>query len=109
MATIRLQNLLKPGGGDSLNELVRQAEKMDRLTAGLKAGLAPDLAPYLVAANLRQDGTLVLIAESPAWAARLRFEMESLVAIARQAGLEVSSGRVIVSKERTAVQDRPPT
>ena len=51
-----------------------------------------------VAANIRDDGTLVVLASSSAWAARLRFESERLMAAARGSGKTVLSCSVRVGR-----------
>jgi hypothetical protein len=98
MSLLQLKNLLKSPPDSPLQRLLRQANDRQRLTERLKAGLEPGLASQLSAANLRQDGQLVLIASSPAWAARLRFESEKILELARSGGAEVRSCRVIVAK-----------
>jgi hypothetical protein len=45
----------------------------------LRQRLPADLQACLVACNVRDDGTLVVTAASPAWAARLRFESATLL------------------------------
>lgn len=62
---------------------------MDSLTSALRAALAADLAENLIAANVRDDGSLVLVCSSSAWASRLRFETDNLVRIARKTGADV--------------------
>jgi hypothetical protein len=99
MSIIRLEKLLKKGAGDALDEIVQRAQKLDELTTALRAVLPADVAQNLVAANLRDNGELVLICASSAWASRLRFESETLIAAARQAGFMVDSARVTVSQE----------
>lgn len=99
MSFKRLENLLSTGAGDSLQKLVHHAQQMDALTAALRAVLPGETARNLVAANLREDGELVLICASPAWASRLRFESENLVSAARRAGFAAQSMRVSVSQE----------
>jgi hypothetical protein len=98
MTATKLENLLKRGPGSSLDKLVQHAQKMESLTAVLKTALPSDVAEHLVAANISEDGELVLIGSSPAWASRLRFEGEALLEAARQAGETVSRCRVRVSR-----------
>ena len=43
------------------------------------------------------DGELIVIADSPAWAARLRFEGDKLLAAARDAGEQVTTVSVRVT------------
>jgi hypothetical protein len=71
---------------------------MGELTHILQSALNPELASSLKAANIREDGELVLICESSNWAARLRFESETLVNAARASGARVRSCRVTVSR-----------
>ena len=55
-------------------------------------------AGAVVAANVRENGELVVIAASPAWANRLRYEEETLLAAAREAGLNPAACRVRVTQ-----------
>ena len=88
MGLTRLEKLLEAPGGSPLRTVIRRAREMDDLTVRLRAVLDAEAAPQLVAANLREDGELVIICSSPAWAARLRFESGALLEAARAAGLE---------------------
>jgi len=108
MSIISLENLLKSTHDEPLEQLVRRAGAMERLAASLRAGLDAGLAPHLAAANLRADGELVVVAESPGWAARLRFETDRLMEIAAKTGAKVSSCRIVVAKnQRRSDQDVP--
>ena len=89
MSFSRLDNLLKTGSGKTLDKIIRRARAMEDLTSRLRSALAEELAPQLMAANLREDGELVIICESSAWAARLRYEAETLMAAARESGQAV--------------------
>lgn len=84
--------ILGPGG--ALEGLARRAAEQVGLAGQLRAGLPPALAEHLRAASLREDGTLVVLAASSAWAARLRFESAALLAAAGSLGL--APGRVEV-------------
>ena len=97
MPTEKLENLLKASQNRELGELVDRAGKIGELTAALAGGLPAELADSLVAANPRPDGTLVVIARSPAWAARLRFEEERLLEVARSHGVNAETLLVRVS------------
>lgn len=72
------------GGQGALARLAREADRRVELGEHLRAGLAPELRDAVVACNLRDDGTVVVMAASPAWAARLRYEGENLLAHCRQ-------------------------
>ena len=100
MTIIRLENLLKPGAGGTLDKIIRRAQSMDELTTALRAELSAEASQYLLAANLRDDGELVFICASSAWASRLRFESAPLIEAARKLGLTVNSCRVSVSQEK---------
>lgn len=99
MSIIRLEKLLKKGAGDGLEKIIQRAQKIEELTSALRAELPGDAAQNLVAANLREDGELVLICSSSAWASRMRFESELLVQAARRLGFMVDRARVTVSQE----------
>jgi hypothetical protein len=98
MTITKLENLLKTGAGGTLDEIIQRAQNMDKLTTALRAELPADAGPNLLAANLREDGELVLICASSAWASRLRFESDKLIAVARKAGLDVKTCRVALSQ-----------
>jgi len=77
---------------------VRRAREMGELTHVLCKGLPEDYAGAIIAANLREDGDLVVIAASSAWASRLRYETDAMLVAARKAGIEVTTCRVRVSQ-----------
>jgi hypothetical protein len=93
-----LQKLLNPSKDGSLGDVIRRAKEMGELASKLTSALPGDLASGIIAANIRDSGELVVICASPAWAARLRFESEQLMAAARQSGAEVTSCTVKVSE-----------
>lgn len=72
----------RPGG--PLAALAGRAAATASLADQLRTGLPPALGRQLRSANLREDGTLVVLAASSAWAARLRFEADALLAAARR-------------------------
>jgi hypothetical protein len=98
MTIIRLENLLKARAGSTLNKIIQRAQNMDELTTALRAELAADAGQNLLAANLREDGELVLVCASSAWASRLRFESDKLMEAARKTGRTVNSCKVTVSQ-----------
>ena len=97
MTVKRLDKLLQEGSGKPLEKLIQHAQNMDSLAARLRAVLPADLAAELSAANLRDDGELVVVCTSSAWASRLRFESECLLAVAAEGGEAVTHCRVVVS------------
>lgn len=98
MASDELKNLLNPNSGGELADIVRRAREMGELTHIVSKGLPCEYAGAIVAANLREDGDLVIIAASSAWASRLRYETDTLLAAARKAGLSPTACRVRVSQ-----------
>jgi len=98
MSITKLENLLKSPANKSLDKIIQRAQNMDSLTSALQAGLPDDLAANLIAANVRDDGNLVLVCSSPAWASRLRFEADQLIEVARKSGTDVSGCVVRVTR-----------
>jgi len=93
-----LENLLKPNEDGGLGEIISHAQQMGELVQRLQLSLPSDMAGSIRAANIRDDGELVILASSPAWAAKLRFEKELLIAGARGSGTNVTSCSVRVSR-----------
>lgn len=93
----KLENLLNSSGNKELDQIVQRAEDMVNLAQTLHSALGEEFAGAIAAANLHDDGTLVVIATSSSWAARLRFEAPAIAAIARSAGRDVSTVRVRVA------------
>ena len=75
--------------------LFRSRARLD-LADDLRKILPPDLQAALTGCNLRGDGTLVVTTDSPAWAARLRFESEALLRACRGRFPEAARVRVRV-------------
>ena len=98
MSVKSLENLLNPNDDGGLGDIVRHAREMGELVALLQSSIGADEARSVIAANIRDDGELVVLASSPAWAAKLRFEAEALMTAARQSGAEVTSCTVRVNR-----------
>ena len=98
MTNNELKNLLNPSNDGDLGQIIRRAREMGELTHVLCKALPDEYAGAIVAANLREDGDLVVIAASSAWASRLRYESDTLLAAARDAGLSPTSCRVRVTQ-----------
>jgi hypothetical protein len=97
MAEKELKNLLNPCSDGDLGSIVKRAQQLGELTDTLSGALPADFAGAIVAANVRDSGELVVIAASSAWANRLRYETDALLASARDAGLTATVCRVRVS------------
>ena len=59
-------------GNSALGGLAAAARRAGKLEQALRRALPADLRPHLRGAHLR-DATLVVLADGPAWATRLRF------------------------------------
>lgn len=97
MSANKLENLLKQNKNNDLANLVERAKSMGALTERLAAALPADFAGSIAAANIRDDGQLVVIGRTSAWAARLRFENETLINAASSTGAKISGCTVKVS------------
>jgi hypothetical protein len=91
------------GAAGGLRRLSAAAGHRLELARHLRAALDPSLRESLSSCNLRDDGTLVITAPSPAWAARLRFESAALLACCREHHPETERVRVRV----TAISQSP--
>ncbi|MDH3441544.1 MAG: DUF721 domain-containing protein [Gammaproteobacteria bacterium] len=98
MPAKKLENLLHSGASGSLEKLIRTAQDMDSLTSALRAALTSEIAENLLAANVREDGALVVICSSSAWASRIRFESDALLEASRASGFAADSLRVMVTQ-----------
>ena len=98
MSSKRLGNLLNSGADGKLGKIVGRAQEMGALTVALARVLPPDERASVVAANIRDDGELIVICRSSAWASRLRFETDTLLAAARAHGAEVKHCTIRVGR-----------
>ena len=98
MSLKKIDKLLNSKGGNALEDLVQHAQDMDDLALRVRLSLDGDMRDSIAAANLRDDGELVVVCRSSAWAARLRFEAERLIQAARDGGYKVTGCRVRVGR-----------
>jgi hypothetical protein len=98
MAAKSLENLLNPSKDGALADIVRRARDMDELASALVRALPPEEGASILAANVRAGGELVILCRSSAWASRLRFAADTLLAAARAHGAEASSCSVRVAR-----------
>ena len=100
----RLENLLNPNNDGGLGEIIRHAQDMGELLQCLQQQLPDEIAANILSANVRDDGELVVLASSPAWAAKLRFEADKLMAAASESGTSITSCKVRVSSDSQGVR-----
>ena len=98
MATDKLKNLLNPSNHGDLGDLIKRAKRMGELTEILSNALPESDRSAIVAANIREDGELVVICASSAWASRLRYETDKLLNAARESGVTAKTCRIRVSQ-----------
>jgi hypothetical protein len=71
----RLAELL---GSGKLGDLAREVERRRGLTGRIRAMLPPEEAAHLVSAAESETGELVVVMDSAAWAARVRYRAAEL-------------------------------
>ncbi len=96
---LKLENLLNRNKNNELGDIISRARDFARLTEALAESLPEDLREGLVAASVSADGQLVVFGQSPAWAARLRYESSTLLEAARRSGQNAESVKVRVSHQ----------
>lgn len=98
MSIIRLDKLLKSPSSSRLEEIIQRARRHQDLTELIKSNLDKDLAEAVVSVSVQKD-ELVVVACSSAWAARLRFEADSLLRAARAQIADVARCQVRVARQ----------
>ena len=93
-----LENLLNSNENGDLGRIVRRARELSELATALARALPPEEGASIVAANVREDGDLVVLCQSSAWAARLRFLSDALIAAAKAHGTDPTSCTVRVAR-----------
>ena len=99
MPSNKLKNLLNPSIDGDLGKLISRARRMGELTEILASALPESDRNAIVAANVREDGELVVICASSAWASRLRYETQTLLDAAARAGLSAHTCRIRVIQD----------
>jgi hypothetical protein len=95
----KLEDLLNSSKNRELAKIVDRADQIGALTRAIQDALPADLADAVVAANVDAAGVLVVVARSPAFAARLRFEQASIVAAAKANGEAAKTLKVRVAHD----------
>ena len=99
MAAKSLGKLLNPSKGGDLAKIVQRAQDMGELASALVRALPPDEGAAVLAANVRDDGELVVLCQSSAWASRLRFSADALLEAAKAQGIDASRCSVRVARD----------
>jgi hypothetical protein len=98
MTAKSLDSLLNPSKDGDLANIVRRAQDMGELASALMRVLSPEEGASILAANVRDDGELVVLCRSSAWASRLRFSANALLEAAKARGATVSRCTVRVAR-----------
>ena len=80
-----------------LGKLAAKARLRSSLSDHLRTAIGEPLSDGIMHCNMRDDGTLVIVAASPEWASRLRFEEQRLAELAREFGSDVTGVKVRVA------------
>jgi hypothetical protein len=99
MSEKSLEKLLNSNNDGGLGDIIRHAQDMGDLVQMLQKALPADQATAITAANIRDNGELVILAASSAWASRLRYETETLMEAARKTDATVKTCSVRVVRE----------
>ena len=99
MSTTKLGDLLNPSNDRGLGDIVRRAQDMGDLTGALSRAVGDEMAGHVVAANVRENGELVVLVSSSAWASRLRFEADKLLDAAVRHGTDAASVTIRVARQ----------
>ena len=65
-------------GRGRLGELAREAQRRRGVADRVRSLLPPEEAEHVVGATTTEQGELVLVMDSPVWAARVRYRAEEL-------------------------------
>lgn len=85
------------GPDTAVGRLKQRSVDIDTLTAQVRCLIPDTLRPHLVAAN-RRDDTLCLVADTAAWAAKLRYHApDILISINRTQGRSLQKTKVSVA------------
>ena len=84
-------------GQSQFGKLADTARLHADLSDYLRNNLDQSVAQGFVHCNINDEGTLVISAAGPEWAARLRFESKSIIELCSDRGLQVSTVKFRVS------------
>jgi hypothetical protein len=98
MAAKSLENLLNPNDNGDLGNIIRRARELGELASALARAVEPNEGAAIIAANVREDGELVVLCQSPAWASRLRFAADKLLEAAAAHGTNASRCTIRVAR-----------
>ena len=102
MTTKPLKSLLE-SASSPLSRLAERASAMLSLRDTVIAGIDDDAAGHIRDVNLTEDNVLVVIVNSAAWAARLRFHSDAMLTAARRHGIQATRCQVRVRPAQAGI------
>ena len=85
------------GKGSPLRDLAYEAQRREQLSDHLRKHLSASLVDGFLHCNLKDETTLIVIAVSPEWASRLRFEADQFIRLCAQQGTKITAVKVRVA------------
>ena len=83
--------------GTALGRLVRRAAEVSSLTDRVRGSLPAKLRPHLVSVVVESPGRAVIIADSAAWAARLRYFETAIETVLEPEAAKIEEIRIRVA------------
>ena len=84
MSFNKLKKILNSKTYNNLDKVVQRAKDIEELQLLINNNLNKETASHIIGCNLDDSGKLVILCDSIAWAAKLRFENEKILKIARK-------------------------
>ncbi len=78
MATKSPKSIAELFKNGQLEKLALEAERQRNLTGHIRKMLPSEEADHLVNVSIDEEGELILVMDSPAWAARVRYRAKTL-------------------------------
>ncbi len=98
MSKYKLKNILNSKDQHDLGSLVENTKRLAKLTENLSFTLPESDRHAIVAANIKNNGELIVICASSAWASRLRYKTKALISAANKTGIKANSCKIRVSE-----------
>ena len=99
MSAKHIGDLLKPNDNGGLAATLKRTQRIAELTSVLSAALGGEAGASIVSASVDDSRVLHVKTSSSAWAARLRFDSDKLLAAASDGGWPASSLKVQVGRQ----------
>jgi len=84
MSFNKLKKILNSKTHNNLDKVVQRAKDIEELHLLINNNLNKETASHIIGCNLDDSGKLVILCDSIAWTAKLRFENNKILKIARK-------------------------